>query len=224
MLTESVCSHICVFVQTLEHGNCFVDRPGMRPYSGRMRWDALFNDMESQMAESDRLSLDAEVNERAKVEEVELGLADRLRSALGCLVTVHLSGGETLHGTLAHAGADALVLHDDPHQILVPYAAAARYVGLGRFSRSEPSKVRRGLGLAHSLRALARDRAVLTVTLGYGAGPVRLEGVIDRVGRDYFDLAAVVPGEPRRSVHVTGVSSIPFAALAAIRSPLVRDM
>lgn len=198
--------------------------PEMRPYSGRMRWDALFNDLESQLAESDRLSLDAEVSERARAEEVGIGLADRLRAALGCLVGVHLSGGETLHGTLGHAGADALVLRDDPHQILVPYAAVARYVGLGRFSRSEPSQVRRALGLAHSLRALARGRAVLTVTLGSGGGAVRLEGVIDRVGRDYFDLAAVVPGEPRRSLQVTGVSTVPFAALAAIRSPLVRDM
>lgn len=201
-----------------------VDPPEAGPYSGRMRWDALFNDLESQLAESDRLVLDAEVNERARAEEVNFVLADRLRAARGCVVGVHLSGGETLHGTVGHAGADALVLHDDPHQILVPYAAVARYVGLGRFSCSEPSQVRRGLGLAHSLRALARDRAALTVSLGSAAGTVRLEGVIDRVGRDYFDFAAVVPGESRRSAHVTGVSTVPFAALAAIRSPLVREM
>ena len=33
-----------------------------------MRWDALFNDIESQFAESDRLSLEAEINERARAE------------------------------------------------------------------------------------------------------------------------------------------------------------
>ncbi|MFP5313045.1 MAG: hypothetical protein ACLGH7_11705 [Actinomycetes bacterium] len=188
------------------------------PYAGGMRWDALFNDMESQLAEADRLALDTEVNERTRAELVHLPLEYRLRAAVGYRIGVHLLCGELVRGGLTHAGADALVLDEDQHQVLVPYAAVARCVGLGRHAMPEASTVRRSIGLAHSLRGLARDRAELAVTLGGGAGGIRLAGVIDRVGRDYIDLAAVAPGEARRSQSVREVSAIPFSALAMIRS------
>ena len=198
--------------------NPAVDGRDWEPYSDGMRWDALFNDMESQLAEADRLALDTEVNERTRVEMVGLPLEDRLRAAVGYRIGVQLSCGDMVHGELTHAGADALVLDEDQTQVLIPYGAAMRYVGLGRQTRPEKSPVRRSIGLAHALRGLARDRAEVSVTIGGAAGAVRLAGVIDRVGRDYIDLAAVVPGEPRRSRSVGQVSAIPFAALAMIRS------
>jgi hypothetical protein len=187
-------------------------------YAGRMRWDALFNDLESQFTEADRLALDAEINERARAEMVGLELADRLRGVLGCRLTVYLASGESFTGALMHAGGDALVLHEEQHQILIPYAAAARYAGLGRLSATEASSVRNRLGLAHALRGMARDRAELTVLVGNASGSVRLAGVIDRVGKDYLDLAVLTPGEVRRSHQVSQVATIPFTALAAIRS------
>ncbi|MGO4234867.1 hypothetical protein [Pseudarthrobacter sp. YAF2] len=183
-----------------------------------MRWDALFNDIESQLAEADRLSLDAEINERTRAELVSLPLEDRLRGSLGCRIGVHLLCGESARGELTHAGADALVLDEDQHQVLVPYAAVARYVGLGRHARAETSVVRRSIGLAHSLRGLARDRTELTVTIAGAAGSIRMAGVIDRVGRDFIDLAEVTPGEVRRMQGVSQVSAIPIAGLAMIRS------
>ncbi|GGH97743.1 hypothetical protein ACFFGR_01160 [Arthrobacter liuii] len=183
-----------------------------------MRWDALFNDMESQLAEADRLALNTEVNERTRVEMVNLPLEHRLRAVVGYRIGVHLLCGESAHGELTHAGADALVLDEDRHQVLIPYTAVARYVGLGRHAWAENSVVRRSIGLSHALRGLARDRAELSVTIGGRTGTARLVGVIDRVGRDYIDLAAVVPGEVRRSQSVGQVSAIPFSALALIRS------
>ena len=201
-----------------------VDQPAVESYADRMRWDSLFNDMESQFAEADRLSLDAEINERTRIDMVNVEFADRLRGALGCRLGVHLACGEVFHGTLSHAGADALVLDEERHQVLIPYAAALRYVGLGRWSQPEASPVRRAIGLAHSLRALARDRTELSVTLGNGAGSVRMEGVIDRVGKDFIDLAVVAAGEARRSGQVSQVSTIPFPALAAVRSRRTHDI
>lgn len=193
-------------------------RASARPYAGRMRWDALFDDLESQMAESDRLGFEAEVAERARVEMVAAGLVDRLRALLGSRIGVHLQCGDVIEGVLRHAGADALLLDDGPHQVLMPYAGVLRYTGIGRLLGVEPSRVRRSIGLAHSLRALARDRAHLAVTLGSMSGVARLEGVIDRVGKDHFDLALVMPGEARRSRHVRQVSTVPFAALSAVRA------
>lgn len=189
-----------------------------------MRWDALFNDLESQIAESDRLSLEAEITERARVEMVDGGYADRLRGAIGSRIKIQLHYGETVEGALCHAGADALVLNDGPQQVLIPYTGVARYEGLGRFLGVEPSKVGRGIGLARSLRALARDRAPLVLAVGSRTGTIRLEGVIDRVGKDYIDFASVAPGEARRSQHVQQVSTIPFAALSAIRSLRAGDL
>ncbi|CCQ45544.1 putative uncharacterized protein [Pseudarthrobacter siccitolerans] len=183
-----------------------------------MRWDALFNDLESQFTEADRLALDAEINERARAEMVGLELADRLRAVLGCRLTVFLSSGESFSGTLMYAGADALVLNEEQHQVLVPYAAAARYVGLGRLSVMETSAVRSRLGLSHALRSMARDRAELSVLVGSASGSVRLGGVIDRVGKDHLDLAVLPRGEARRNHQVSQVATIPFTALGAISS------
>jgi hypothetical protein len=184
-----------------------------------MRWDALFTDMEAQFAEGGKLALEGEISERARVEAASVALADRLRGGLGNLVAVHLVCGRTFEGRLSHAGADALVLDEGQHQVMVPYAAVARYAGLGRTSEAEPSQVRRRIGLAHALRGLARDRAGIAAILRHAqAKDAGLTGVIDRVGSDYMDLALVSAGEARRSVHVRQVATIPFESLGAIRS------
>jgi hypothetical protein len=184
-----------------------------------MRWDALFSDIESQLAEDYRLSLETEITERSRVETASVELVDRLRGSLGAQVAVHAASGSVFEGTLAHAGADALVLNEARHQVLVPYQAVGRYVGLGRLSRGEPSQVRGRIGLASALRGMSRDRAEVVVILARGdAQENRLPGVIDRVGKDFFDLAIVSPGEVRRASHVNQVSTIPFASLSAIRS------
>lgn len=184
-----------------------------------MRWDALFGDMEAQFSEGDRLAVEAEISERARVETAAVALADRLRGSLNSQVAVHLADGRIFEGILSHAGADALVLNEARHQVLIPYGAVARYAGLGRVALAELSQVRRRIGLSNALRGLARDRAELAVTLRHS--PERdtgLAGVIDRVGSDFFDLALVSPGEARRASQVRQVATVPFEALGAIRS------
>lgn len=188
-------------------------------YAGAMRWDALFADLETQMAAGQRLDLDAEIMERTRTEEASVELADRLRGSLGRRIVVQLASGSTFEGTLSHAGSQALVLDEPRHQVLVPYASAVRYLGLSRLAVTEPSRVRQRLGLGSALRGLARDRAGLSVlTAGGPTGETTLFGVIDRVGRDYLDLAVTREGEERRAANVRQVATIPFAALAGIRS------
>ena len=169
--------------------------------------------------------MEVEVTERARVETSSIDLVDRLRGSLGSHVAVHLVSGIVFEGALSHAGADALVLNEARHQVLIPYAAATRYVDLGRLSVGEPSRLRRSIGLSNALRGLARDRSELVVTTTGGSEQgLGLAGVIDRVGKDYFDLAAVSPGEVRRASAITQVSTIPFGALASIRSPRTVDV
>ncbi|AOT05714.1 hypothetical protein ASPU41_19495 [Arthrobacter sp. U41] len=184
-----------------------------------MRWDDLFSDLETQMAATERLDLDAEITERTRAEAAAVELADRLRGSLGLLIMVQLASGSTFEGTLSHAGSQALVLDESRHQVLVPYASAVRYRGLSRVAVPEPSRVRQRLGLASALRGLARDRASLGVLISGGsAGESTLHGVIDRVGRDYLDLAVTGEGEERRAANVRQLATIPFAALAGIKS------
>ncbi|MDQ0820203.1 hypothetical protein QFZ79_002497 [Arthrobacter sp. V4I6] len=197
----------------------WIDPESLPAYACAMRWDALFTDLEAQLAASERLNLDAEIAERMRTEAAGVELADRLRGSLGLRIGVQVSSGSLFEGTLSHAGSQALVLHDPRHQVLIPYAAAARYVGLSRLAVGESSKVRQRLGLASALRGLARDRTRLSVLAVRGAWTeTSLHGVIDRVGRDYLDLAVTEDGEDRRPSNVRQMVTIPFSALAALRS------
>lgn len=202
----------------------WIDRRRGPAYAGAMRWDALFADLEAQLAAGERLDLDVEVDERARLDAAAVELADRLRGSVGLRIGVHLGSGSMYEGTLSHAGSQWLVLDEDRHQILIPHAAAVRYAGLARLAVGAGTAVRQRLGLASALRGLARDRANLTVMLWQGAaGESVLHGVIDRVGRDFLDLALIAPGEERRAVNVSGVATIPFGALAGLRSVRVSD-
>ncbi|QYF91560.1 hypothetical protein [Arthrobacter oryzae] len=186
-----------------------------------MRWEALFDDLETQAAASERLDFDAEVAERARLDGAAVELGDRLRGSLGVNIRVRLTMGTVLEGTVGHVGRQALVLLEPRHQILVPYTAVIQYTGLGRLAVTEPPGVHHRLSLASSLRGLARDRSLLSVLVTSGqARPEEpaLHGVIDRVGQDFLDLALIHAGEDRRAANVRDVATIPFQALAGIRS------
>ncbi|MFF2245195.1 hypothetical protein ACFVTM_13555 [Arthrobacter sp. NPDC058130] len=183
-----------------------------------MRWDALFDDMEAQLAARQQLDFEAEIAERALVDSAGVELADRLRGSLGLRIRVHVSSGTAFEGELSHAGSEALVLDEPQHQVLIPYAAAAQYVGLSRVAVTEPSAVRRRLGLGNALRGLARNRARVTIFVARGRAEATLHGVIETVGRDFLDLAVPRDSQGRGPANARQVVSIPFGALAGIRS------
>jgi hypothetical protein len=45
-----------------------------------------------------------------------------------------------------------------------------------------------------------------------------VSGTIDRVGKDFLEIAAVPFGEARRPANVRGVYAVPFAAVSALAS------
>lgn len=196
-----------------------IDQLTRATYAVGMRWDALFEDMEAQFAAENRLQQEAEIAERVRIDAAGVEMADRLRASINLMITVHLVSGSTLSGLLSHAGSQLLVLNEQQHQVLVPYAAIGRCSGLARHALTEPSLVRQRPGLGSALRALSRDRSHLALTLGSGPqGEVTLHGVIDRVGRDYVDFAVTGAGEARRAANVIEMTAVPFTALRAIRS------
>jgi hypothetical protein len=74
------------------------------------------------------------------------------------------------------------------------------------------------LGLGHALRALARARAGVRIRLA-GGGPLgELEGTVDQVGADFFDLALHPDDDYRRRGSVTALRAVPFPALVCVSS------
>ncbi|MFW0774591.1 hypothetical protein ACLRGI_15640 [Paenarthrobacter nitroguajacolicus] len=184
-----------------------------------MRWDSLFNDLEAQFSAGRALEQESEISDRARVELAGIELSDRLRGAAGAEIKIVLVDGQVVRGALSRVGGDWLVLAEGTRQWLVPYLSVLTYQGLGRVALKPPSRTQRLLGIGSALRALAKDRSEVIVHLTARTGEGhKLHGVIDRVGRDHFDLAVVPHGEVRRAGNVAAVMTVPFSSLAALCS------
>ncbi|MEO7006837.1 MAG: hypothetical protein ABI275_02825 [Terrimesophilobacter sp.] len=192
-----------------------------------MRWDNLFDDLESQLEQG--LTAE-EVDLRAEEERLRLGrlgLRERIAAILqaqkydpayGIRVTLH--GGEGLSLRPVTVGKDwmsADVLDDSARhaQCVLPLRAIASVVltptqvqqslNATSTSDSEPGVTSR-LGIGFVLRDLCRRRREVSVHLADGD----LHGTIDRVGRDHFDLAVHDPGVARRDSAVLSYRIIPL--------------
>ncbi len=179
-----------------------------------MRWDALFDDLEAQLDREQAAEHWAEVAERSRAEFGRIALADRLRAHVGQQLTLRLRNGDQVSGAVDDVAAEWLALTQRAAQVLVPIEAVSSVGGLSRAVSPEPGVVLRRLGLRHALRALARDRAPVRLTLAGGA----VTGTIDRVGADHIDVAEHPVGEARRPGAVRQVVTIRLAALLAVRS------
>jgi hypothetical protein len=185
-----------------------------------MRWDGLFSDLEAQLYAAGQLALESEANERARMDQAALSMTDRLRGQLGAALRVRLGGGLAFDGRLAHVGSNWIMLTEPAHSVLVVLSAVRLIEGLGRAASPEGAAGPRRLGLGSVLRALARDREEVMAYLAYGpdGGFHTVSGTIDRVGKDFLELAAVPWGEARRAANVRGVHAVPFSAVAALAS------
>lgn len=184
-----------------------------------MRWDSLFGDLEAQFSAERALETESEIADRARVELAGIELCDRLRGAAGAEIKIVLVDGNIIRGRLSHVGSEWLVLSEGMRQWFVPYFSVLSYQGLGRMALKPASRVQQSLGIASALRALSRDRSEVAVHLTARTGDgSKLHGVMDRVGRDHFDLAVIPHGEVRRAGNVAAVVTVPFSSLAALCS------
>ena len=172
---------------------------------GAARWDALFADLEAQLAAQHQAERDGEVAELTRAEHASIGLPDRLRAVVGGTLTLELGDGETVTGTLRRVAAAWLLLEGrGSAEHLVPVAAVASVTGLTR--RAVPSASRAdGLGLGTVLRELQRDRGRVVVRTSAGQAAGRLA----RVGQDHLDL------EETDRVPVS-LRTVPFAAVLRV--------
>lgn len=175
-----------------------------------MRWDALFADMELQLAAARVVDRDADVAELTRAERGAVHLVDRLRAAVGRPVTVWAQHG-VLRGRLSDVGPAWLLLEDAGREHLVPLAAVGSVAGAGSASAAPAGEALRRLGLAHALRAVSRDRSVVRVVTSAGA----VDGRIDEVGADHLGVALVHPDSPRPTGDVR---LVPFESLRVVSS------
>jgi hypothetical protein len=184
-----------------------------------VRWDALFEDLESQFDAMLDADLYGEVADRIRAEVGRITLLDRLRGAVGTVVRVELGHGRPVHGELVRVGKDCLLIEAErTEEWLVRVDALTAVHRLGPWAEPAEGAVAGKLGLAHLLRGIARDRSPVTVfCAGAGREEPPVSGTIDRVGADFLEVAEHSLDAPRRRGEVYNVRLVPTAALIAVR-------
>jgi hypothetical protein len=196
-----------------------------------MRWDNLFDDLESQLEQelgAEDIDLLAE-EERLRLGR--LGLRDRLRAMMPATsadepVKLILTDGSRISLAIGAVGRDWIAgeLSGDGQRgasCVIPIAAISGCLPtLEQTVASVDGGPEPGvgslagrLGLPFVLRDLCRRRAALHVRTTREL----LHGTIDRVGRDHVDLAEHDPGVARRERAVRAIRLLPLAELVLVR-------
>lgn len=197
-----------------------------------MRWDNLFDDLESQL-EHELWSEDVDL--RAEEERLRLGrmsIRDRLlslhASAHGTDYSIRVDvAGHLMRVSPSSFGKDwmaARVIDETRRhtQVVIPLRAISGIVLSRHHSLSSSlvevpaegeSTLSARLGLAFVLRDLCRRRCELDLVLTSGT----VHGTIDRVGRDHCDLAEHEVGTPRRESSVVQHRIVPIDQLLVVR-------
>ena len=198
-----------------------------------MRWDNLFDDLESQLEQE--LTAE-EVDLRAEEERLRLarlGIRDRLRAmstgpnAQGRAIRLVLAGGSRITVAPATFGRDWLageLLEESGRrpQCVVPLdaivsvtlTAAEVTQSLDTTSPEESAgALSARLGIQFVLRDLCRRRCAVDLWLADG----RVHGTIDRVGRDHIDLARHEAGLPRRESEVIEYRILRLSQIVLVR-------
>jgi len=195
-----------------------------------MRWDLLFDDLESQL---DREQRDEERALAIEDERLRLGrltLRDRLTAVSratddgDAIVRVELHGGVVMGLRPLAFGRDWMSAESRAadrrsRQCVVPLAAIAAV--LPSRSQLDPSlepvpessaRLAERIGLSFVLRDLCRRRAPVRLTTVDGM----VHGTLDRVARDHVDLALHEPGSLRREREIQGYRIVPLARVLLI--------
>ena len=196
-----------------------------------MRWDLLFDDLESQLDQEQRDEERALALEEERLRIARITLRDRLAALSRSLgddrsasVRIELRGGDELELRPLAFGRDwmsAAVLGSTrgPGQCVVPLDAVAAVLPtreqLGPSLEPVPetsARLSERIGMPFVLRDLCRRRTPVHLTTEDG----RMHGTIDRVARDHLDLAVHEPGTPRRDRDVRGIRIVPVTRIVLV--------
>lgn len=197
-----------------------------------MRWDNLFDDLESQL-EGEIRAEEADLRvEEERLRRARLSLRERLVALADSDTGAHssvrllLASGRTIDVVPSTIGRDWVsgqIVRDGGIRAhgIVPFSALHGVVlSRGQVERSTAEEPGAGglsarLGLGYVLRDLCRRRGALDISLVNGG---TVHGTIDRVGRDHIDLAVHDAGVPRREREVSHYRLIPLEVIEMVRT------
>jgi hypothetical protein len=197
-----------------------------------MRWDHLFDDLESQLEHE--LAAE-EIDLIAEEERLRLGRL-ALRDRFGAILADHASDepvrlmlvdGTRLDLTVGAVGRDWIAgeypAGRPAASCIVPIAAVAAAFpdAVQTMASTRPPEAAGSaagslsarLGLGFVLRDLCRRRASLRIQ----TPREQVHGTIDRVARDHIDLAEHEPGAPRRQTAVRALRMMPLAQILLVQ-------
>ena len=196
-----------------------------------MRWDLLFDDLESQLDQEQREEERALALEEERLRLGRLTLRDRLAAMAreagddpAACIRVELRGGEVDDLRPLAFGRDWMSagLHAPAaarRQCIVPLGAIAAVlparmqVEVSLRPVPEPSaRPAERIGLPFVLRDLCRRRLPVQLT----TDDSQVHGTLDRVARDHLDLAVHDPGTVRRDREVRGIRIVPFERIVLV--------
>lgn len=196
-----------------------------------MRWDLLFDDLESQLDQEQRDEERALAIEEERLRLGRLTLRDRLSALARAVgddpassIRIELRGGRTLDLRPLSFGRDWMSAAvrgpaRSDGQCIVPFTAIAAIIPTRAqldpslaSSAESSTRLAERIGLPFVLRDLCRRRMPLHVTTDDG----RLHGTLDRVGRDHVDVALHEPGSPRRDREVHGYRIVPLDRIVLV--------
>lgn len=187
---------------------------GTTRYSGAMRWEALFADLEGELAAQRWEEIEATAAELTRGERAQISLGQRLQSAVGSEVRVGLAHGGSVTMTLQSAAPQWLGGYDGAGSLIV--ATHAIETVDADLNRAAPPEAYHRVGASFSAvcRSLSRRRE--TVSISSVSGRVLAEGRIDVVGADYLEIAPALSwdGSRRRGSR----RALPFAAIQTMRA------
>ena len=193
------------------------DGTAWAPYVEGMRWDALFNDLESQLQSATLAHQESEIRERTRSEQSRLTLVQRLVGQLNRPLRVSTGGGRSLNGVLTNVGSEWIALAVEGQSVVVPLSSLQVLRGLGRGVGQPLVGVDARLGLGSALRVLSRDRAHVRLWV---ASSAHYTGVIDRVGSDFLELGLTAPDDERRIGQARDMLTVPFRSIDTLDSTM----
>ncbi len=183
-----------------------------------MRWDSLFEDLESQLQAQLEAQFRDEVAENIRIERASEDLLGRLRTLLGCTVNLHLSGSVEVGGVLGPLGKEYLCLEAETSNLLIMQKVIRRISWSPRTrcsppTGSEPTTIK----LPALLRGLLRDRSQLRIH--DELGKLLVEGTPTQIGKDFLSIASHPRDEFPRESSITDHSIVPLDAIGWIAIP-----
>lgn len=190
------------------------DAPWAGAYSGAMRFERIFEDLEGRFVHQQQEEARAISEDLTRAEQAQLTLADRLRGALGHRLTLHLGPDVRASGVVQEVGSEWVALAADGggRSAIVPLSAVVMAEGLPSRARLAEESAFSARGLASVLREIARDRSVVQLETTAGA----VTGRISAVGADALDLRSLPTGE-RTTVPGSERLTVAFAALRLVQ-------